>query len=194
MRFKSSVACMTLLTAASVATPVAMAQDTGPGASDQSGFFIGGSYGGYKSHGGEFDDDRDLYGISAGYRFNPFFAVEADYIDFGKFGEDDVRSDLKGLSLAVMGRLPVTQAFGVYAKVGAFASDMEVKAFDDSETYDEVSPFVGAGVDFMVSQSLTAFAEYDRYNLDIDEDDFNGQVTNSGPKFDTARVGLRYTF
>lgn len=191
MRIKSSVACLTLFTAAAVATPVAMAQSS---ERDNSGFFISGSYGGYKAHGGEFDDDRDLYGVSAGYQFNPFFALEADYIDFGKFGDDEVRSDLKGLSLAAKGRLPLTDAFGIYGKVGAFASDMDVSAFDEEETYDEVSPFVGAGVDFMMTHSLTAFAEYNRYNVDIDEDDFNGQVTNDGPEFDTARVGLRYTF
>lgn len=191
MRIKSSVACLTLFTAAAVATPVAMAQSS---ERDNSGFFISGSYGGYKAHGGEFDDDRDLYGVSAGYQFNPFFALEADYIDFGKFGDDEVRSDLKGLSLSAKGRLPLTDAFGIYGKVGAFASDMEVSAFDEDETYDEVSPFVGAGVDFMMTHSLTAFAEYNRYNVDIDEDDFNGQVTNDGPEFDTARVGLRYTF
>ena len=191
MRIKSSVACLTLFTAAAVATPVAMAQSS---ERDNSGFFISGSYGGYKAHGGEFDDDRDLYGVSAGYQFNPFFALEADYIDFGKFGDDEVRSDLKGLSLSAKGRLPLTDAFGIYGKVGAFASDMEVSAFDEDETYEEVSPFVGAGVDFMMTHSLTAFAEYNRYNVDIDEDDFNGQVTNDGPEFDTARVGLRYTF
>ncbi|MCK7543948.1 outer membrane beta-barrel protein [Marinobacter bryozoorum] len=191
MRIKSSVACLTLFTAAAVATPVAMAQSS---ERDNSGFFISGSYGGYKAHGGEFDDDRDLYGVSAGYQFNPFFALEADYIDFGKFGDDEVRSDLKGLALSAKGRLPLTDAFGIYGKVGAFASDMDVSAFDEDETYDEVSPFVGAGVDFMMTHSLTAFAEYNRYNVDIDEDDFNGQVTNDGPEFDTARVGLRYTF
>lgn len=192
MRITSSVACITLFTASAVAAPVAMAQGTGD--RDRSGFFVGGSYGGYKSHGGEFDDDRDLYGVSAGYQFNPFFALEADYLDFGKFGDDDVRSDLKGLSLSARGRLPITEAFGVYGKVGVFASDMEVSAFDEDETYDEVSPVVGAGVDFMMTRSLTAFAEYNRYNLDIDEDDFDGEVTNDGPEFDTARVGLRYTF
>jgi hypothetical protein len=30
--------------------------------------------------------------------------------------------------------------------------------------------------------------------VDIDEDDFNGQVTNDGPDFDTGRVGLKFQF
>ena len=56
MRIKSSVACLTLFTAAAVATPVAMAQSS---ERDNSGFFISGSYGGYKAHGGEFEDEND---------------------------------------------------------------------------------------------------------------------------------------
>ena len=45
-----------------------------------------------------------------------------------------------------------------------------------------------------IRDRLTAFAEYNRYNVDIDEDDFNGQVTNDGPDFDTGRVGMRFQF
>lgn len=192
MNYKASFACATVLTTTVLAAPAVWAQDST--ARDSSGFFISGSYGGYKSHGGEFDDDNDLLGASLGYQFNEFIALEADYIDFGNFGDDDVRAKLKGVGLGVIGRLPVTDTFGVYAKAGAFASALDVDAFDESETYDEVSPFVGAGVDFRVTEQLTAFTEYDRYNVDIDEDDFNGQVTNDGPEFDTARVGMRFQF
>ncbi|MDV3502213.1 outer membrane beta-barrel protein [Marinobacter sp. M-5] len=192
MNYKASISCATVLTTAVFAAPAAWAQDNT--ARDSSGFFISGSYGGYKSHGGEFDDDNDLLGASVGYKFNEFFALEADYIDFGNFGDDDVEGKLKGVGLGLIGRLPLTDTFGVYAKAGAFASALDVDAFDESETYDEVSPFVGAGVDFRVTEQLTAFAEYDRYNVDIDEDDFNGQVTNDGPDFDTGRVGVRFQF
>jgi opacity protein-like surface antigen len=135
-----------------------------------------------------------MLGAALGYQFNEFFALEAEYIDFGNFGDDEVEGKLKGVGLSAIGRLPLTQSFGVYAKAGAFASAFDVDAFDDSETYDDVSPFVGAGVDFRVTEQLTAFAEYNRYNVDIDEDDFNGQVTNSGPDFDTGRVGLKFQF
>ena len=172
--------------------PVALAQSNVE--RDQSGPYVSGSYGGYKSHGGEFEDENDLLGAAVGYQFNPFFALEAEYIDFGNFGEDDVEGKLKGFGLSAVGRLPLTDSFGVYGKAGAFASAFDVDAFNESETYDEVSPFVGAGVDFRVTPALTAFAEYNRYNVDIDKEDFNGQVTNSGPEFDTGRVGLKYQF
>lgn len=181
-----------LFTASLVTAPVALAQSNVE--RDQSGPYVSGSYGGYKSHGGEFEDENDLLGAAVGYQFNPFFALEAEYIDFGNFGEDDVEGKLKGFGLSAVGRLPLTDSFGVYGKAGAFASAFDVDAFNESETYDEVSPFVGAGVDFRVTPALTAFAEYNRYNVDIDKEDFNGQVTNSGPEFDTGRVGLKYQF
>ena len=181
-----------LFTASLVTAPVALAQSNAE--RDQSGPYVSGSYGGYKSHGGEFEDENDLLGAAVGYQFNPFFALEAEYIDFGNFGEDEVEGKLKGFGLGAVGRLPLTDSFGVYGKAGAFASAFDVDAFNESETYDEVSPFVGAGVDFRVTPHLTAFAEYNRYNVDIDKEDFNGQVTNSGPEFDTGRVGLKYQF
>ncbi len=181
-----------LFTASLVTAPVALAQSNAE--RDQSGPYVSGSYGGYKSHGGEFEDENDLLGAAVGYQFSPFFALEAEYIDFGNFGEDEVEGKLKGFGLGAVGRLPLTDSFGVYGKAGAFASAFDVDAFNESETYDEVSPFVGAGVDFRVTPHLTAFAEYNRYNVDIDKEDFNGQVTNSGPEFDTGRVGLKYQF
>ena len=188
IRFTSAA----LFTASFAAAPAVLAQDSME--RDQSGPYVSGSYGGYKSHGGEFEDEDDLLGAAVGYQFSPFFALEAEYIDFGNFGEDDVEGKLKGFGLGAVGRLPLTDSFGVYGKAGAFASAFDVDAFNESETYDEVSPFVGAGVDFRVTPHLTAFAEYNRYNVDIDKEDFNGQVTNSGPEFDTGRVGLKYQF
>lgn len=184
------LACAAFCTASAFSVPAALAQ--GSAERDQSGPYISGSYGGYKAHGGEFEDENDLLGAALGYQFNEFFALEAEYIDFGNFGDDNVDGKLKGVGLGAVGRLPLTDSFGVYGKAGAFASSFDVDAFSESETYDEVTPFVGAGVDFRVTGQLTAFAEYNRYNVDIDEDDFNGQVTNSGPEFDTGRVGLKY--
>lgn len=191
MNITFRMAAVSLLASSAIAAPAAFAQSTDR---DSAGAYISGSYGGYKSHGGEFDDENDLLGVGLGYQFNPMFALEAEYIDFGNFGNDDVEGKLKGVGLSAVGRLPVTESFGVYGKVGAFASAFDVDAFNEDETYDEVSPFLGAGVDFRVTPQLTAFAEYDRYNVDIDKSDFNGQVTNDGPDFDTGRVGLKYQF
>jgi hypothetical protein len=76
MSYKSGFACVTVLTSAMLAAPVVWAQDNTD--RDSSGVYVSGSYGGYKSHGGEFDDENDLFGVGLGYQFNEFFAVEAE--------------------------------------------------------------------------------------------------------------------
>ncbi|MEH6563450.1 MAG: outer membrane beta-barrel protein, partial [Marinobacter sp.] len=116
MNYKARIACASVLSASVFAAPVAFAQ--GSPDRDQAGPYVKGSYGGYKAHGGEFDDSNDLYGAGLGYQFNEFFALEANYVDFGNFGEDDTKAKLKGGALVAIGRLPVTDSFGVYAKAG----------------------------------------------------------------------------
>jgi opacity protein-like surface antigen len=192
MNAKLRIATFSVLASSAIAIPSAFAQSSTD--RESTGVYISGSYGGYKAQGGEFDDENDMLGVAIGYQFNTIFGLEAEYFDFGNFGNDDVDGKLQGVGLSAVGRLPLTDSFGVYGKVGAFASAFDVDAFDEDETYDEISPFVGAGIDFRVTSRLTAFAEYNRYNVDIDEDDFNGQISNDGPDFDTGRVGLKYQF
>lgn len=154
------IACATVLTASVFAVPNVWAQDSSD--REQSGPYISGSYGAYKAHGGDFKDDNDLLGAAVGYQFNRYFALEAEYIDFGKFGSDDVDGKLKAAALSVIGRIPLTDSFGIYGKAGAFAPSFDVSAFDEKKTYDKMSPLVGAGVDFRVTPHLSAFAEYNQ--------------------------------
>lgn len=105
-----------LFIASFAAAPAVLAQ--GSVERDRSGPYVSGSYGGYKSHGGEFEDENDLLGAAVGYQFSPFFALEAEYIDFGNFGEDDVEGKLKGFGLGAVGRLPLTTASACMARPG----------------------------------------------------------------------------
>lgn len=181
---------MTVAVIALVSAPGAFADEVG----NDSGLYLGASYGGYSSHGGDFDDDKDLAEVIAGYRFGDVLALQAGYIDFGNFGDNDVNAELKGVSLALIGRLPLSDRFGLYAKGGAFAHSLDVDAFDESETYDDVDPFVGLGADYRFSPAVSAYLEYNRYNVEIDGDDFDNQIDDDGPDFDTAQIGLRYQF
>lgn len=192
MNHKARIACATVLSASVFVTPAVFAQGSPDG--DASGPYIKGSYGGYKSHGGDFKDDNDLYGAGVGYQFNQFFGLEAAYVDFGNFGKDDTSAKLKGGSFVATGRLPLTNSFGVYGKAGAFVAALDVNAFDEDKTYDDVSPVIGAGVDFRITEHLTTFLEYNHYNVDIDKKDFHNELNNDNPEFDTAQVGLKFQF
>lgn len=195
IRLAGSVVLVTALTAPAVHAQTTVDERYSFLERDEySGFFISGSYGGYRIDNNDFDDDRDFVGASVGWFLNRWIGFELDYIDFGKFGEDDIEADLKGFGLSLIGRLPVTDAFGIYARAGAFASDFEVEAFDNDETYEDINPVFGAGVDFRVHEKVTLFAQYDRYNVDLDKTDFNGQIDDDEPEFDAGRVGVRIVF
>jgi len=186
VRFSTmAVAVIALLSA-----PGVFADEVG----NDSGFYLGASYGGYSAHGGDFDDDKDLAEVIAGYRFGDLLALQAGYIDFGNFGSNEVDASLKGVNLALIGRLPLSDRFGLYIKGGAFAHSFDVDAFDESETYDDVDPFVGLGADYRFSSVLSLYAEYNRYNVEVDGDDFDNQLDDDKPDFDTAQIGLRYQF
>ncbi|WP_228141566.1 hypothetical protein [Marinobacter sp. X15-166B] len=62
MNLRTSLICATLFSATTVVAPAATAQD----ARDSAGVYIGASYGGFKAHGGEFDDDNDLLAARLG--------------------------------------------------------------------------------------------------------------------------------
>lgn len=161
---------------------------------NDSGFYIGASYGGYATHGGEFEHEDDLAEVIAGYRFNEILAIQAGYIDFGDFGTENFEASLKGTSLSVIGRLPLTERFGIYAKAGVFASSTEVDALNEEETYENVDPFVGIGADYRINESFSVYLEYNRYNVEIEGDDLPGELDDGGPDFDTAQIGIRYQF
>lgn len=161
---------------------------------EYSGFFISGSYGGFRVDSDDLDDDGDFLGASVGWYLNRFIGFELDYVDFGNFGADDVEADLKGFGLTIHGRIPVTDVFGIYARAGAFASSFDFSRFEESETYDEIEPVYGVGLDFRAHEKVTIFAQYDRYNVEIDKSDFTGRIDEDSPEFDTARLGVRFMF
>jgi OmpA-OmpF porin, OOP family len=192
-----------------VATP-ALAQSY-PGVPDE-GFYLGTAIGqaklknaldDYDRAGWNTDDKDTAFKLFAGYQFNPNFAVEASYVDFGKFSAnavtdyeeayipeiDDVASrtvrendevSIDGFGFALVGRLPIDAGFSVFGKLGLFAWDGSA-SFSESTTYrvgndslttserdsasfDDIDPFYGIGVEYVVNQVMVR-AEFERYDL-----------------------------
>lgn len=113
-------------------------------AADKTGFYLGGGIGwsnievkGEVPDLGDLDFNEDDLGYKffAGYRILPFLAIEGGYVDFGNpsatFGSGDTTLDteikLDGWDLYGVGILPLG-IFDVYAKVGYFWWDSEVRA------------------------------------------------------------------
>ena len=134
----------------------------------------------------DLDSDDAAWKVGFGWRFAPFFALEADYVDLGtprgnfdatgSSGQYEV--DLAGFSTYAIGTLPLG-IFELSAKVGYYFHDIDLHVdfdnvgagngdvFDSDESGEAFVYGVGAGVTFI--QHLNVQIEYEL--MDIDEVD-----------------------
>jgi len=184
-----------------VATP-ALAQSY-PGVPDE-GFYLGTAIGQAKLKNDTLDwlddlgastDDKDTaFKLFAGYQFNPNFAVEASYADFGDFtanlGTESLKASVDGFGFALVGRLPIDAGFSVFGKLGLFAWDGDLQyrdsfdGFSVSESADDIDPFYGVGVEYVVNQVMVR-AEFERYDLSDSGEDFEIDLIS-------ASIGYRF--
>ncbi len=169
----------------------ALAQDSVSRNQDAAHAYVGGSYGGFKARGGEFDDDKDFIELSFGGFFNPYVGLEASATYFGEYGGNLAKADAKGYGMAVIGRLPLSDSWGLYAKGGQFFWDAKIKTPVGNRKTDGDDPFYAAGMDFRLAQNLNMIVEYSRYEIDTRIEDLpNVEDTD----LDTVKVGVRLRF
>ncbi len=202
-----------LLGFAVIASPCAMAQD--------SGWYVGGNVG--ESHariddaritGGlqgagfgttSISDDRNEFGfkVFGGYQFNRYFALEGGYFNMGKFsfkantvpaGTLDGSLKLQGGDVDAIGLLPITKQFSLFGRVGLTYADATdsfngtgaVHPLDPSPSKREFNYKLGLGAQYQITPSLALRAEVERYRID-------DAVGNKGD-IDLVSVGLLYRF
>lgn len=153
--------------------------------------FVGGSYGGFKTRGGEFDDDNDFYEGTIGGFFNSYVGLEGSATYFGEYGNDFVSTDSHGYGIALIGRIPLTETWGLYAKGGQFFWETELDTPAGGADTDGNDPFYGAGMDFRLANSLNMIIEYTRYAIGSDTESI---PDTSDTDLDTLKVGLRLRF
>lgn len=163
-------------------------------ANPDSGLYIGGNYGGFKARGGDFDDDRYLLEGVVGWQIIPNLAIEGNYIDFAKYGNSAASAEVDGYGAAVVGRLPLTDSFSIYAKGGLFWWDADVRVLGVKRSQSDDSPFYGVGAAFHISPALGITAEYKRFEVDYDRRDFPVPPRKSDTDLDTLTVGVRFNF
>lgn len=205
-----------LIVTAALATLVAspaLAQNV-TGVPDE-GFYLGAGIGQAKLDNSTLDelaefgystDDKDTaYKLFAGYQFNPNFAVEASYVDFGEYTanaavaingnvvSENIKSSADGFGFALVGKLPIDGGFSVFGKLGLIAWDGETydtvringqPVIDQKLSADDIDPFYGIGVEYVVNQIMVR-AEFERYDLSDSGEDFTIDMVS-------ASVGYRF--
>jgi opacity protein-like surface antigen len=90
-----------------------------------------------------FDSDDTSWKIFGGYRFNPYLALELDYIDFGGPSQSGASIGIKGFAPYVVGTLPLG-IFELFAQVGYYFYDVDLSGGSSS-----ISDFDGSQDDFV---------------------------------------------
>ncbi|PWV72356.1 MULTISPECIES: outer membrane beta-barrel protein [unclassified Halomonas] len=181
-----------------------------PGVPDE-GFYLGTAIGQaklkndtldwYSDIGANTDDKDTAFKLFAGYQFNPNFAVEASYVDFGDFTATGIingeparaKASADGFGFALVGRLPIDAGFSVFGKLGLIAWD---GSYDEEYTTglgnrvsyslsaDDIDPFYGIGAEYVVNQVMMRL-EFERYDLSDSGEDFEIDLIS-------ASIGYRF--
>lgn len=142
--------------------------------------------------------------LQLGYQFNPNFALEAGYIDFGKadysasYTGGSAHGSVKvgGFDLAALGIVPLGDNVSLFGKAGIVAAHTKsslsalapAAAASGSQSADTVSPLLGLGASYKISNTSDLRAEYDHVS-DLGKSNKTGKLSS-----DMLSVGLAYHF
>jgi OOP family OmpA-OmpF porin len=159
-----------------------------PDAGNPSGPYIGGGWGRFNLHIHNLNDvgtavdtisdaKDNAWKVFAGYRFNPYWSLEAAYIDFGSPGDrfqasgsdGSYRVKMSGFAPSLVGTIPLGPV-ELSAKVGYYLYDTETRVNFSSGTFLQSkhgrSDFLyGAGVGMTFFDHFNARVEYERINI-----------------------------
>lgn len=157
------------------------------------------------------DDTDTAYKIQAGYRFNKNLAIEGGYAKLGEVAYSAtitapvadagvVTLDMDGWNLDIVGRLPFNDSFTGFAKIGAFAYNLDyqctrtVSCGIASRSASGTSLHYGLGVDYAFAGNWFARAEYEVFAEVGDSMSANGTTGTSQEDVRLGSVGIGYRF
>ncbi len=136
-----------------------------------------------------YDDTADAWGVGAGYRFGRHLSVETWYQDLGDFDGGGglcppteacpsllvpSRASLEAISLRLVGHLAVGRRLELYVFAGPIDWTLDVERLTSEDVrplprleISDTDIFFGAGLEIALRSGLSAFAEYDRFDLDV---------------------------
>lgn len=137
-------------------------------AQDTRGIYVGAGIGGssVSSHKVDSDNDPSL-NVNLGYRFNQNFSTElfARSMSFrmfdGLIGDDSYYPDTH-VGIAVLGTVPLNNAFSLYGRLGVGRTVMKSSRVSNKDR-DETDPSVGLGVRYAFSPAWSVNLEATRF-------------------------------
>lgn len=153
-------------------------------------FYIGGAYGyvdmEISNSVSSQDDSLNAFMLQAGYKFNPYIALEGRYWftseDSWGNSNEDFSADAWGIYVKPM--YPVTNELDIYALLGYGDTDPEIGG--SGPGYDTDGFQWGLGASYDVTNNVAVFVDY----VNLYDDTNHGEDLT----IDTINVGVTYTF
>jgi len=150
------------------------------------------------------DKHRFAWTLDAGLRLSRWLAVEADYVDLGKFGFNTTvlspASDsfgghytVRGAGVNAVGIVPLPEGFALYGKAGVLRSKAELQPGSSStaissESRSRTGAAFGLGASYDISRDVALNVEWNRY-LKVGDNATTGRAD-----VDLLLAGVQYRF
>jgi OOP family OmpA-OmpF porin len=153
------------------------------------------------------EDNDTAYRVYGGYLFMPYLGVELAYVDLGRFSfRTDVqptgtlagRTRINGGEVSLVGRVPIGDAFAVYARAGVYsgrtrtdyAGTGSVIVIDGAERQSKrtTKPAYAIGASYDFNPHFGIRAEWARY------DKLGNELTGGSTDANLVSVGATYRF
>jgi OmpA-OmpF porin, OOP family len=130
------------------------------------------------------------YRLHGGSYFNANVGLEMAYTDFGKVNRAGGTTKADGISLSVVGKLPLSESFNLIGRIGSTYGRTRVSSDPTSgvatgETYDFGLSY-GVGAEFQFNPRWSAVLDYDSHNLKFAGDQYD--------RIGVTTLGARYRF
>ena len=115
------------------------------------------------------DDKGRTFQIYAGANIFPYLSVEGAYNDLGNTGEVTdgtitATQETSALTFSILGKLPVSEAFSVYGKIGVARWETDSQVINRSASDHGIDLTFGAGAEYKLNDDFTVRLSWDRYN------------------------------
>jgi hypothetical protein len=169
-----------------------------------------------------FEDSDTSIAIIAGYRFLPYIAIEASYLDLGtaeyRFSGTvnppgpatsapasvNIDTESKGFTIGAIGSLPIGQVFDLHGRLGLFIADTDLSVTANintvgtaAESFSSTNLFLGLGAAFHFGEHVSLSFDWTRYDNVGDEDSYDyddEEYEDDEGGFDVDRLSVSATF
>lgn len=129
-------------------------------------------------------------GLFAGYALNPNVAFEAQIRRFGSWDVEGIDVSANSLSVSMIGKAPMSDAFALFARVGMARNSIDVTEGGFSASAHENKALIGVGGEYALSKNSALRVEFVNYG----NNKIGSGADQIAIKIQQYNVAFRYAF